>query len=74
MLVGRPLSKQLEIDDWARKNGVHFIAAETRGLFGYPQIQPVAIGRLIFVPDPSSMTLDPNLRVSIPRGSKLFRA
>ncbi|KAF8175962.1 ubiquitin activating enzyme [Mycena galopus ATCC 62051] len=27
-------SKQLEINDWTHKNGVSFIAAETRGLFG----------------------------------------
>ena len=26
--------KQLEINDWTHENGVHFIAAETRGLFG----------------------------------------
>ncbi|KIJ19978.1 hypothetical protein PAXINDRAFT_7243 [Paxillus involutus ATCC 200175] len=26
--------KQLEINDWTHRNGVHFIAAETRGLFG----------------------------------------
>ena len=39
MLCGVPISKQLEINDWTRNNGVHFIAAETRGLFGcvFPQ-------------------------------------
>ncbi|KIL00025.1 hypothetical protein PAXRUDRAFT_130794 [Paxillus rubicundulus Ve08.2h10] len=26
--------KQLEINDWTHRNGIHFIAAETRGLFG----------------------------------------
>ena len=25
----------MEINDWTHQNGVHFIAAETRGLFGY---------------------------------------
>ena len=35
MLCGVPYSKQLEINDWTHLNGVHFIAAETRGLFGY---------------------------------------
>ena len=35
VLTDVPLSKQLEINDWTHQNGVHFIAAETRGLFGY---------------------------------------
>lgn len=30
-----PLELQLEINDWTHQNGVHFIAAENRGLFGY---------------------------------------
>ncbi|THH10090.1 hypothetical protein EW145_g1564 [Phellinidium pouzarii] len=34
VLCGLPLSKQLEINDWTHENGVYFIAAETRGLFG----------------------------------------
>ncbi|EIM88494.1 ubiquitin activating enzyme [Stereum hirsutum FP-91666 SS1] len=34
VLVNAPLEKQLEINDWTHQNGVHFIAAETRGLFG----------------------------------------
>ncbi|KAL0949892.1 hypothetical protein HGRIS_009922 [Hohenbuehelia grisea] len=34
VLCGASYSKQLEINDWTHKNGVHFIAAETRGLFG----------------------------------------
>ncbi|KAF9782726.1 ubiquitin activating enzyme [Thelephora terrestris] len=34
VLSGIPLSKQLEINEWTHANGVHFIAAETRGLFG----------------------------------------
>ncbi|THH20157.1 hypothetical protein EW146_g1165 [Bondarzewia mesenterica] len=34
VLVNAPLEKQLQINDWTHKNGVHFIAAETRGLFG----------------------------------------
>ncbi|KAI0796316.1 ubiquitin activating enzyme [Irpex lacteus] len=34
VLTGVPLSKQLEINDWTHENGVHFIAADTRGLFG----------------------------------------
>lgn len=34
VLCGMPLEKQLEINDWTHANGVHFIAAETRGLFG----------------------------------------
>lgn len=35
VLVNAPLQKQLEIDDWTHQNGVHFITAGTRGLFGY---------------------------------------
>ena len=35
VLCGVPLSKQLEINDWTHDNGVHFISADTRGLFGY---------------------------------------
>lgn len=35
VLCGVSLEKQLEINDWTHKNGVHFIAAETRGLFGF---------------------------------------
>ncbi|KAF7433328.1 hypothetical protein PC9H_005278 [Pleurotus ostreatus] len=34
VLCGVPYSKQLEINDWTHQHGVHFIAAETRGLFG----------------------------------------
>ncbi|OCH92904.1 ubiquitin activating enzyme [Obba rivulosa] len=34
VLCGVPLSKQLEINDWTHENGVHFISADTRGLFG----------------------------------------
>ncbi|KAH7105673.1 ubiquitin activating enzyme [Auriculariales sp. MPI-PUGE-AT-0066] len=34
VVTDRPLSKQLEINAWTRQNGVFFIAAETRGLFG----------------------------------------
>ncbi|KAF8897266.1 ubiquitin activating enzyme [Infundibulicybe gibba] len=34
VLCGVPLKKQLEINKWTHQNGVHFIAAETRGLFG----------------------------------------
>ncbi|KAG5729708.1 Ubiquitin-activating enzyme E1 1, partial [Termitomyces sp. T112] len=34
VLCGVPYEKQLEINDWTHQNGVHFIAAETRGLFG----------------------------------------
>ncbi|KAG6832894.1 hypothetical protein H0H92_004778 [Tricholoma furcatifolium] len=35
VLCGVPYEKQLEINDWTHEHGVHFIAAETRGLFGY---------------------------------------
>lgn len=34
-MINAPLRKQLEINDWTHKNGVHFIAAGTHGLFGY---------------------------------------
>ncbi|OSX60314.1 hypothetical protein POSPLADRAFT_1066666 [Postia placenta MAD-698-R-SB12] len=34
VLCGASLQKQLEINEWTHANGVHFIAAETRGLFG----------------------------------------
>ncbi|KAF8204900.1 ubiquitin activating enzyme [Pholiota molesta] len=34
VLCGVSYKKQLEINDWTHENGVHFIAAETRGLFG----------------------------------------
>ncbi|KAF9534922.1 ubiquitin activating enzyme [Crepidotus variabilis] len=34
VLTGVPLKKQLEINDWSHDNGVYFISAETRGLFG----------------------------------------
>ncbi|KAI0320611.1 ubiquitin activating enzyme [Amylostereum chailletii] len=34
VLVNAHLEKQLEINDWTHSNGVHFIATETRGLFG----------------------------------------
>lgn len=33
VLCGASLKKQLEINDWTHANGVHFISAETRGLF-----------------------------------------
>ncbi|KAL7282341.1 hypothetical protein ACG7TL_003811 [Trametes sanguinea] len=34
VLCGVSLKKQLEINDWTHENGVHFISADTRGLFG----------------------------------------
>ncbi|KAF8165027.1 ubiquitin activating enzyme [Crassisporium funariophilum] len=34
VLCGVSYRKQMEINDWTHENGVHFIAAETRGLFG----------------------------------------
>lgn len=34
VLTDVPYKKQLEINDWTHVNGVHFISAETRGLFG----------------------------------------
>ncbi|KAH7916131.1 hypothetical protein BJ138DRAFT_1122053 [Hygrophoropsis aurantiaca] len=34
VLCGASYNKQLEINDWTHANGVHFIATETRGLFG----------------------------------------
>jgi ubiquitin-activating enzyme E1 len=34
VLCGVTYKKQLEINDWTHENGVHFITAETRGLFG----------------------------------------
>ncbi|EJD53721.1 ubiquitin activating enzyme [Auricularia subglabra TFB-10046 SS5] len=34
VLTDRPLSKQLEINAWTRQNGIYFVSAETRGLFG----------------------------------------
>ncbi|KAH9951667.1 ubiquitin activating enzyme [Amylocystis lapponica] len=34
VLCGASLKKQIELNDWTHENGVHFIAAETRGLFG----------------------------------------
>ena len=41
VLVNASLQKQLEIDDWTHKNGVHFIAAGTHGLFGC--VNPMSI-------------------------------
>lgn len=35
VLCGATLQKQLEINDWTHQNGVHFISADTRGLFAY---------------------------------------
>ena len=34
MLTDVPLAKQLEINDWTHLDGIPFIAADTRGLFG----------------------------------------
>ncbi|KAG5646462.1 hypothetical protein DXG03_003512 [Asterophora parasitica] len=34
VLCGASYATQLEINDWTHQHGVHFIAAETRGLFG----------------------------------------
>ncbi|KAG2058920.1 ubiquitin-activating enzyme E1 [Suillus hirtellus] len=34
ILCGASYEKQVEINDWTHQNGVHFISAETRGLFG----------------------------------------
>ena len=35
VLTDVSLAKQLEINDWTHPNGIPFIAADTRGLFGY---------------------------------------
>ena len=35
VLCGVLHSKQLEINDWTHANGIPFIAADTRGLFGH---------------------------------------
>ena len=35
VLTDVPLKKQLEINDWTHQNDIPFIAADTRGLFGY---------------------------------------
>ncbi|KAF9055006.1 ubiquitin activating enzyme [Hymenopellis radicata] len=34
VLCGIPLAKQIEINDWTHQNGISFISAEIRGLFG----------------------------------------
>ena len=34
VLCGASYEKQLEINDWTHANGVYFISADTRGLFG----------------------------------------
>ncbi|KAH8830216.1 ubiquitin activating enzyme [Flagelloscypha sp. PMI_526] len=34
VLTGASLAKQLEINDWTHSQGIHFISADTRGLFG----------------------------------------
>lgn len=46
MLCGASLKKQLEINDWTHANGVHFIAAETRGLFGYVQFKFICMSHI----------------------------
>lgn len=38
VLTNAPLSLQIQLNEWTHANGVHFIAAETRGLFGYVDI------------------------------------
>jgi len=43
VLCGVPLDKQLEINDWTHANDVNFIAAETKGLFGYVYEAPLFI-------------------------------
>lgn len=49
VLCGVPYSKQLEINDWTHENGVHFIAAETRGLFGC--VDTSCYGSMVFIKD-----------------------
>jgi ubiquitin-activating enzyme E1 len=39
VLTNAPLAKQLEINDWTHANDVHFISAETRGLFGCVSVE-----------------------------------
>lgn len=34
VLCNASYKKQLEINDWTHQHSVHFVAAETRGLFG----------------------------------------
>lgn len=34
VLCGVPWEKQVEVNNWTHENGVHFISAEVRGLFG----------------------------------------
>jgi len=56
------LQKQLEINDWTHQNGIHFIAAETRGLFAYVHISiffsPLNRSQVLFL-----MILGHDLRV-----------
>lgn len=69
MLCGASLQKQLEINDWTHENGVHFIAAETRGLFGYVPSISRAKRRFIFAVGRYSMTSAPSSPALIRLGS-----
>ena len=46
ILCNIPLAKQLEINEWTHENGAHFIATETRGLFGWVLMTPPRIAIL----------------------------
>ena len=60
VLTGVPLSKQLEINDWTHQNGVHFIAADTRGLFGCVLLRRNVSRAHVDITDLLSTTLDQN--------------
>jgi ubiquitin-activating enzyme E1 len=47
-MCGASYSKQLEINDWTHQNGVHFVAAETRGLFGWVSSRLCAVCLIIY--------------------------
>jgi len=62
VLVNQSLEKQLEINDWTHANGVHFIAAETHGLFSYAVATIFSATKLRLKPSaPSSMILGTSL-------------
>jgi molybdopterin/thiamine biosynthesis adenylyltransferase len=71
VLCGVSYKKQLEINDWTHENGVHFIAAETRGLFGYVLLSILPSFLIpIFVSVPHSTTLVLNSLAWTPPASK----
>ena len=63
VLTNATITKQVEINEYCRSNGIYFTAADVRGLFGL--VDAIVLASIAEPSDRSSMTLERALHVSI---------